>query len=135
VPAGAPGLVDTNTRPASSTATHSDAEGQEIPVSWCPGSTFSLAQLDPPPVGLVELSTSPASVIATHRDADAHDTAVSSPVLEMGVAVQPELDVNTSSPPTATHSAVDGQDTPESGTSGRAALVQAPPAGSVDVMT
>lgn len=140
---GAPGFVETNTRPASSSAAHNEAEGQEIPVSGWPWSTLSLAQVDPPPVGLLELSTSPASSTAKHRDADAHDTAVRLGGVEEGLApgtvpVEPELVVSPKvstvpSKPTATHSAVDVHDTPASGRSVAPPPVQAPSAGSVDV--
>jgi hypothetical protein len=78
-------LVELTTFPARSTATHSEADGHEIPLS-APGQGPSEVQLGStavivhallPPFGSVEVTTSPRSSTATHKDWDGHEIAVS----------------------------------------------------------
>jgi hypothetical protein len=80
------GFVELTTFPALSTATHSDVEGHDTPLS-APGHCAVEVQLGSTevtvhalvsPVGSVEVSTLPAVSTATHNDCDGHETAVRS---------------------------------------------------------
>jgi hypothetical protein len=112
-------LVDVNTLPAASVATHNALEGHEIAVSGVIPSTFvGLLQAGRPPFGFVEVSTFPALSTATHNDAEGHDTprtaSVVLSIVATAHAVRPPVglvDVTTSpnlSP--ATHSELVGHE-------------------------
>ena len=75
-PAPPAGLVEVQTFPDWSTATHSDADGQEIPLSGL----AVIAATDHRAVGVagvVVVSTSPIRSTAAQNDADGHEIPVS----------------------------------------------------------
>jgi hypothetical protein len=120
-------LVELNTFPPSSTATHNVTDGHDTPVNagpfmGCIGllvvSTCLTRHAADPPVGSVELSTFPAWSTATQNETDGQEIAIGS-VAETTRAWRqlpaPALgSVEDSAPAksTATHSDTDGQETP-----------------------
>src|SRR4249919_2438606 len=67
VPAPPGGLVEVITLPRASTATHSDTDGHDTPISSKPDSTFATVQAPPPSAGGAEtpLNATPHSAKAT----------------------------------------------------------------------
>jgi hypothetical protein len=108
---GSAGVLDARTLPARSTATHSEAEGHEIPVSWVIRSMFSGAQAEAL-VGVPKY-TSPALPTARHRDDRGHETAArrvrgsTDTVVFHEFATGAVLDKTLPRSSTATHSEID----------------------------
>jgi hypothetical protein len=140
----AAGSVDVTALPLLSTATHSDADGQETAVMRVPLSTLSgLFQLDPP---FVDVTTFPPPSTATHSEVDGQETPKNPwPLMFTGAlqAAEPPVGfVDLSAlpfPSTATHKDVVGQETAsrELLLESTVATVHAegPPLGLVDVTT
>jgi hypothetical protein len=113
-----PGFVEVTTLPLSSTATHSDAEGQETAkMVWLP-STWVIVHVGDAAVGFVEVTTLPESSVATHSDVDGHETPLSvvprSTALTFHLDAPPAGSLEVMTSPwlsTATQNVADGHET------------------------
>src|SRR6478609_8237257 len=145
------GPVPTSALPWESTATHSDSEAQDTPVSAVVPLMFVSVQVaSAPSVGSVVAAALPASSTATQNETDGHDTSWNPPgpatcsgaLQVVGSAGSVELRTFPTSS-TATHSDVDGHETrtrhvaPRQFSGGSTLVVDqlAASVGSVDVST
>ena len=133
--------------PATSTATHSDADGHETAEIRVLPSTLAVLHAGAPPAGLVDVNTSPAPSRATHNDTDGHATCKptgDAPAANPVHAAAPPVglaDANTFAPPAPTHSDTDGQARSDSpapnaeGVIGETVQADASPDGMLEVAT
>jgi hypothetical protein len=114
------GFVVIRTRPASSTATHSDVEGHVTDCRLFAPSISDVVQEGDAAVGSVEINARPEPSIATHNESETQEIPVGIfPLLSMFVAAQAGLasvgSVETNATPSAStvaHSEVDGHEIP-----------------------
>ena len=138
------GSVEVRTSPLSSTAMHSEAEGQETPAIWTEPPPLATPQLEAPALGLVELKRLPLSLPLRQSAAATHDTARRLPgpagapiTCQSEASPRGSVEV-TMRPSSATATQSDGelQETPLNSKGSPSSIdrqAEAPPVGSVEV--
>ena len=110
------GSDEVTTSPASSAATHSDVDGQEIAPRGLPPSISAIRHPPAPLVGSVDATASPAQSVATHNDAAGHEIPAKCSLRSTLAIVHADaaagwVDVSTfPAPSTATHNDAEGHE-------------------------